>query len=68
MNVGDKRTYAGLVEINPYGNWSDVDHGLYIGGERFADEHCDLAVLVGKHVAITVEVLPSPEPEARDDE
>lgn len=47
-------TYEGEVVENPYGNWSDVDHGWYIGSYAIQDI---LYGLENKKVRITVEVL-----------
>lgn len=64
---GDRVTFEGKVTVNPYGDWSDVDHGVYIGGERFASEYHPISDLEGKHVRVTVELLPTPK-ETEDDE
>jgi hypothetical protein len=50
--------YEGKVVENPFGNWSDVDKGWYVG-------HNDVKEMIwnleGKNVRITVEVLPDEE-------
>lgn len=62
----------GKVRENPYGNWSDVDTGLYVGGKQlfpwgmypepnFLDEY------VGKNVRITIEVIEEPEKPSEDE-
>ena len=53
----------GIVEVNPFGNWSDVDKGVFVGGERmfsydFVGAHIfDDYDLVGKNIRITIEVV-----------
>lgn len=49
------KTISGEVVENPYGNWSDVDRGWYIGGD---DIQTLLREYEGKNVKITIEVLP----------
>jgi len=48
-------TLDGLVRRNPYGNWSDVDKGLYID-----DDNIDNFIennYKGRRIKITIEVL-----------
>jgi hypothetical protein len=47
-------TLEGPVKVNPWGNWSDVDKGLYIGTDRLDNAFYDYE---GKKLRITVEVL-----------
>lgn len=32
-----KKVLEGTLERNPHGDWSDVDRGLYIDGDRISD-------------------------------
>jgi len=49
----------GLVERNPYGPWSDVDHGIYVDGERVANadtyDYTIFDSFIGKKIKITIE-------------
>lgn len=49
------KTISGEVVENPYGNWSDVDRGWYIGSDKVQTL---LYEYEGKNVKITIEVLP----------
>ena len=45
---------SGKLERNPYGDWSDVDKGLYVGSEDI--DHI-LMDYEGKDVRITIEEI-----------
>ena len=52
-----KRTveiYEGEVNVDPYGEWEDVDHGTYIGGDRMDNVISDLE---GNKVRVTIEIF-----------
>ena len=49
------KTISGEVKENPYGNWSDVDTGWYIGSDNIRTL---LYEYEGKNVKISIEVLP----------
>lgn len=49
------KTISGEVKEIPYGNWSDVDKGWYIGGDNIRSI---LYEYEGKNVKISIEVLP----------
>lgn len=62
------KVYEGVVEENPWGNWSDVDKGIYIDGERVAREGWNVfSDYEGKRVRVTIEELP-PEPNSDSDD
>lgn len=68
-----KEIIEGKVKVNPYGDWSDVDKGLYVGGDLIVFDgggafgsslgNTFLDDYVGKNVRITIEVLPDEESE-----
>ena len=49
------KTISGEVKEIPYGNWSDVDTGWYIGSDNIRTL---LYEYEGKNVKISIEVLP----------
>ena len=60
---------VGKIKENPWGDWSDVDKGLYLDGERLISAprgygtYCapnifDDLGLVGRKIKITIEILP----------
>jgi len=54
--------FEGKIERDPYGIWSDVDRGVYIGGECLAFD-CGTTLFdkfQGRTVRVTIEVLPEP--------
>ena len=55
--MGSKIITGKIVE-NPYGNWSDVDTGWYIGYDRIDSF---LNSYEGKNVRITIEIIPEVE-------
>ncbi len=48
------KTISGEVVENPYGNWSDVDRGWYIGSDNILNL---LSEYEGKNVKISIEVI-----------
>lgn len=59
---------VGKVRENPFGNWSDVDKGIYLDSERLvsapigygtwcAPNIFDDLGLVGRKIKITIEIL-----------
>jgi len=48
--------YEGKVRRNIYGNWSDIDHGWWIGDDCVTNFLSDME---DSRVKVTVEVLPS---------
>ncbi len=44
----------GEVEINPYGDWGDVDKGLYVDLENIVNT---LSEYEGQAIKLTIEVL-----------
>lgn len=54
----ETKIIAGKIVENPYGNWSDVDTGWYIGFDRIDSF---LNSYEGKNVKITIEIIPEVE-------
>ena len=44
----------GKVRINPWGDWSDVDKGVYVGDNRIDSE---VRYFNGSTVKITIEII-----------
>lgn len=58
--VIDKDVTEGIVKENIYGNWSDVDKGIFIDGNNvnnFFDKY------LNKNIRVTVEVIEKEEEE-----
>ena len=51
----DQRIIEGEVKKNPYGNWDDVDKGIYVNGENIKDIFLDY---IGEMIKITIKVTP----------
>jgi hypothetical protein len=49
-------TYTGKIEVNPYGDWSDVAKGTRIGMSDWVESI--FRKFEGKNVKVTIEVLP----------
>jgi len=49
-----KTVLQGQLRENPWGNWSDVDKGLFVGSDKIESSLWDL---VGKNVKITIEEI-----------
>ena len=56
-------TYEGLVEENPYGSWSDVSHGVFVGGDKVcaSNERSIFDDYIGRRIRVTIQVLPDEE-------
>jgi hypothetical protein len=53
--VCEKIEIVGMVEINPYGDWSDVDKGTYVNYENILPI---IDKFNGRRIKITIEELP----------
>ena len=51
----EKIEIVGMVEINPYGDWSDVDKGTYVNYENILPI---IDKFNGRRIKITIEELP----------
>lgn len=54
----ESKIITGKIVENPYGNWSDVDQGWYIGYDNI---ETILKNYEGKNVKITIEIIPEVE-------
>lgn len=59
-----KTVIEGICVENPYGNWSDVDKGVYVGGEQIVWNNTSIPYLstflndfIGKNIRITIEEI-----------
>lgn len=60
--VGDRKVIEGLVEVNPYGDWTDCDRGTYVGGNRVAAPGgSPFDEFKGRHIRITIEEIDPPD-------
>ena len=54
--ITEVKIISGLVEVNPYGDWDDVDRGIYIDHDKVDGLFRDYE---GQTIKVTIEIKES---------